>query len=428
MAISSHAALEKFSSAHSVALDGLVKGKIEVEQYELDNFSTKRNIKNQLMYSIGQLNGIDGGSPDINKLEIKIEQIEESENFNTKIVYYTAKLFVAWPKEQSLKKNLTLFLPKQGNHHFLNNFKEQLGNEKKSANCLGWGAHDVTTGNFWYYYRPKLEKCPIQFESEEYLNKYIYKLNLNLKYSNQNTKDKYPEYHKVWEDGVLKVTAIFAKNEKESSVASDAGVQAFNRTIRSIINTFGHPSQSNLGSDIDLMGYYLGIYHPEIHFIYKLEEGILDIKLFLIGDIKYTDDIFRQKYNKRTKDSDFVSYSGHSGLGANIRTLAKMGEFVSDQYQIFLVNGCDTFAYVDDSLALAHQAVNPMYGPNKFLDIITNAMPSYFHMNHRSNMAIITGLVNQTESYAEILGNFDINQRAVVTGEEDNSWPNEFYK
>ena len=103
-----------------------------------------------------------------------------------------------------------------------------------------------------------------------------------------------------------------------------------------------------------------------------------------------------------------------------------MGKFVKGQYQLFLVNGCDTFAYVDDALFDAHQAVNPDNEKTKYLDIITNAMPSYFHENAGANMAIINALVSKDKTYRAILEDFDIDQRAVVTGEEDNAWPENF--
>jgi hypothetical protein len=100
-----------------------------------------------------------------------------------------------------------------------------------------------------------------------------------------------------------------------------------------------------------------------------------------------------------------------------------MGRFEKDHYQIYLVNGCDTFAYVDKALENAHAAVNPGFAGTKYFDMITNAMPSYFHSNSRANMALINAILDQTKTYREILADFDQSQRAVVTGEEDNKFP-----
>jgi hypothetical protein len=154
--------------------------------------------------------------------------------------------------------------------------------------------------------------------------------------------------------------------------------------------------------------------------------GEVDVHMFLVDGIQSVGSDFNIKYNAQTAHSDFVSYSGHSGLGANIRALARKGSFTPGQYQIYLVNGCDTFAYVDDMLRDKHVQVNPGFGPNKFFDIITNAMPSFFHMNAASNMAVIHALLGKNATYQQMLSEFDRSQRAVVTGEEDNNWPSPF--
>jgi hypothetical protein len=160
--------------------------------------------------------------------------------------------------------------------------------------------------------------------------------------------------------------------------------------------------------------------------VFERPEGTLDVEILLIDGILSTDDAFKKRYNERTKISDLVSYNGHSGLGANIRALARLGSFVQGQYQLFFVNGCDTFAYVDNALRDAHAAVNPGYGPSKFFDIITNAMPSYFRSNADNNVALIQAFLGRSKTYRQILSGFDRTQRAVVTGEEDNAFPAAF--
>ena len=40
----------------------------------------------------------------------------------------------------------------------------------------------------------------------------------------ENTTGKYPEYDKVWEDGTLRVVAIFGKYEDGATTSSDAGI------------------------------------------------------------------------------------------------------------------------------------------------------------------------------------------------------------
>jgi hypothetical protein len=87
---------------------------------------------------------------------------------------------------------------------------------------------------------------------------------------------------------------------------------------------------------------------------------------------------------------------------------------------IFFVNGCDSFAYVDNALRDAHA------GPSKFFDLITNAMPSYFRSNADNNVALIQAFLGRSKTYRQILSGFDRGQRAVVTGEKDNAFPSAF--
>ena len=114
------------------------------------------------MYSIGQLNGINGGSPDLNKLALNINSIEVSDYSPGLLkVSYTASLFISWPSEIDYPKFYQLILPIRGSNEFLRKFTANFGNSDHSKRCLARSAHDVTSGNFWYYYRPNSSYCPL---------------------------------------------------------------------------------------------------------------------------------------------------------------------------------------------------------------------------------------------------------------------------
>ena len=164
----------------------------------------------------------------------------------------------------------------------------------------------------------------------------------------------------------------------------------------------------------------------DVEMTFATPQGQLNVVIMLVEGVRNMTSAQTARYNDRTKRSDLVSYSGHSGLGANIRALTRMGSFLPGQYQIFFVNGCDTFAYVENSLRDAHAAANPGFGPSKYFDMITNSMPSYFHMNAYGNLTLIKSLLGRQLNYRQILGQIDSSQMPVVTGEEDNLWPNAF--
>jgi hypothetical protein len=407
----------KFDSAHSIALEAeILSGKIisNTDKYEV----IERQIREQLMYTIGQLNGI-GGGVDMSKLEIVIDSVSDGEE-GEYLADYTAKLFISWPRDTEIPKNYKLYLPNNGTWSGLSAFFKTYGSdEHEGKQCLAGEAHDVSQGMFWYYYRPQNDDCSVRGEFVQ--PEHVFAILANLKISEKNTEGKSPEYEKIWEDDRLEVTLIFGKAEHGSTSNWDAGVRGYVRTYDALVSLLGEPVESNL---IDDSSPSVENYSSELIFLSGERE--IDVHLYLIDDIKTVDTDFSAKYNKRTLSSDFIAYNGHAGLGANIRALARMGEFVKGHYQVFLINGCDTFAYVDDSLNVAHQEVNPDFGPDKFVDVITNAMPAFFYSMPAANIAVIEGLLNEDKSYRDILSNFDEYQKASVSGEQDNMWPKPF--
>lgn len=408
----------KFDAAHSVALSGTVdEGRIVATSSNVD--SIKAEIKEQLWYTVGQFNGLNG-VPDLNRLQTTVNEVTPRAD-GSYDVKYAANLFISWPREVQVPANLELVMPARGDYQGLQNFYDAFGSDEAGAKqCMAWEAHEVSLGIFWYYYRPAKSSCPLVNRTRDD-QAVVARFNIRLSLSNENTTGKFPEYAKVWEDGRLVVTAIFGKNEDGATDDWDAGIAAFRQTYDDLRATYGQPVSDSLPT-----GQRPSNVNDDVRLTFNTASGVLDVHLYLVDGIRSVGPDFRVKYNERTQISDFVSYSGHSGLGANIRALARMGQFVPGQYQIFLVNGCDTFAYVESSLQKAHHAANPAFGPDKFYDMITNAMPSYFHMNSTANMKVVNGLVGKTQSYRQILAGFDQAQRAAVTGEQDNAWPQPF--
>jgi hypothetical protein len=89
------------------------------------------------------------------------------------------------------------------------------------------------------------------------------------------------------------------------------------------------------------------------------------------------------------------------------------------------MNGCDTFAYIDDALFNSHKAVNPDDTTGfKYIDIVNNAMPAFFHSMAGASMSMFRGLLNFNEpkTYEQIFRNVDRSQVVLVAGEQDNQF------
>jgi hypothetical protein len=404
----------KIDAAHSIGVDGVISNGV-IHTTATSDSSVERQIRAQLQYMTGQLNGINGGA-DLNRLQLTINEKIRQEDGSFE-VHYAAKVLIAWRRDLAMPETYELIVPAQGDYRNLGSFFAAFQDD-----CITPSAHDMSAGNFWYYYRPQPEACRARMVDPTN-TALVARFPIALNVSAENTTGKSPEYAKIWEDDRAVITAVFGKYEDGATSNGDAGIAAYNEMYAMLRSRFGEPAMQD--AEVPA-GTRPGVAYPAINMVFDTPEGTLDVDIMLIDGILSSDEAFKKRYNERTKISDLVSYNGHSGLGANIRALARMGSFQQGQYQLFFVNGCDTFAYVDNALRDAHAAVNPGFGPSKFFDIITNAMPSYFRSNADNNVALMQAFLGRSKTYRQILSGFDRTQRAVVTGEEDNAWPAAF--
>ncbi len=268
----------------------------------------------------------------------------------------------------------------------------------------------------WYYYRPERFGCDIDQAD-------VIELTADLEISPVNTTGKYPEYHKVWEDDVLSVVAVFGKYEDGATSNSDAGISAYNNFSRAIENELrGH----ELTMEPVDPPFSPGVGTPEIVYSAVLDDGKqVEVTAILVDNVRTAGASFDSRYAELTPDADLIIYNGHAGLGANIRALAQKGDWVTGQYAMVFMNGCDTYAYVDDALAEAHMAVNDD-DPNgtKYLDIVTNAMPSFFREMPAASMALVRGLMSyeSPRTYEQMFVGIDSDEVVLVSGEQDNEY------
>jgi hypothetical protein len=138
---------------------------------------------------------------------------------------------------------------------------------------------------------------------------------------------------------------------------------------------------------------------------------------------------FDEWYDAGTPEADLVVYSGHAAHGDNVRALMTKGAFRAGQYTVWVVNGCDTLAYVDGTLARRRSALNPDDPMGtKYMDTVSNVLGGWFHTGAETTMQFVRELVaggdpaSRPKTYPEIFASIDRDQVVVVTGEEDNEY------
>lgn len=372
-------------------------------------WDANRVVQDQLLYTIGHLNH----NNSVGRLDrLVITNVATTSGpGNLTTITYRAKMPVAWGSKTNLPTTYTLTLPKD-----VSSAGQQAFAQKYSVSCVDYGAHDVTAGSMWYYYRPQRSGCKLADED-------VVKVEAAVTVSDVNTTGKYPEYHKVWEDDALKVVAVFGKYEDGAKTSSDAGIAAYNEFVAAVkkrlagasLQTTPETLPSNPGDNAAA---------PDIEFRATLADGkTVQVNVLLVDNIAGASAVFYDRYEDLSTQADLIAYNGHAGLGQNVRALAKKGKWVSGQYVIVFMNGCDTFAYVDGSLAETRAPLNPDDPQGtRYLDFVVNAMPAYFASDSEASMALINGLLAyaKPETYEQMFARIDSHQVVLVTGEQDN--------
>ncbi len=393
---------QNFSSDQATLLDFEFDGELVAR-----GGTARSQIDAQLLYTIGHLN-THRSVGRLDKVQISGIASAPLGDGSTRITY-RAKLPVAWGAKTNLPTQYDFRLPRDVSFAGLEAFSNQY-----KTTCVDGGAHDVDSGSMWYYYRPLRSGCSIP-------DAQLSRVTARVSPSAENTTGKYPEYHKVWEDGSLNVVAIFGKYEDGATTTDDAGIAAYNAFIRSIKAELRSYSPTTVPANVpDAPG--VGV--PDISFTATLPDGKkVVVTALLVDNVRTAGAAFDARYTALSTSADVIAYNGHAGLGQNVRALARKGRFVAGKYLVLFMNGCDTFAYVDGSLAQARAAINADDPTGtKYMEILTNAMPAYFQSMPNASLALLRGLLRHQApmTYEQIFRNVDRSQYVVVTGEEDN--------
>lgn len=377
------------------------------------SWNPESKIEDQLLYTIGHLNGDDS----VGRLDrVTLTNIQKvQEDGKTKISYH-AVLPVAWGERNNVPANYTLRLPRDVTYSGQTAFTD-----KYKHDCVDYGAHDVTSGSMWYYYRPNLSRCNLADAD-------IVTVEATVTLSDVNTTGKFPEYHKVWEDDELRILAVFGKYEDGATTSSDAGIAGYNKFASAIRSELSQYGLTTTPAEVPTSP---GVGTPDLEFQATLPDGKkVQVNALLVDNVSSAGATFNTRYEGLSTHADFIAYNGHAGLGQNVRALASKGKWVQGQYVIVFLNGCDSYAYVDSALADAHMAVNPddTVG-TKYLDTMTNVLPSFFASMSNATMAMVRGLMSfeTPKTYEQIFKSVDSSQEVIVSGEQDNEyfpgWP-----
>lgn len=408
---------QAFASAHGVLLDFEFDGHVTSSTSVLSTL--KSQIATQLQYTVGQLNH-DSSVGRFERLELTniVPTADGAGGFD---VTYHAKLPVAWGRLAAVPTSYTLKVPRAGTVPGIEAWVAA-----HNTTCIDFEGSGSDRYSFWYYYRPEVAGCVVSATDSAILPATVTR-------SPENTVGKYPEYDKVWSDGELHVVAMFGRNESGATASTDAGIRDYN-TFVSSVRSYVRSLQPDATQIVETPGITSapGSLMPQVNvtatlpmLVGELTPRKIKVDVMLTGYRLYQDGVtFDTWYEGLTPTADMILYNGHAGLGENVRYMMNHGIYAAGQYTIWMSNGCDTFAYVDPTLANKVSAANGGAPATQFLDTVTNAMPSYFTRTPGGSMTMIRALADFTapKTYPQIFQNIDPAQIVVVTGEEDNTF------
>ena len=395
---------EKESSHHATFVDMTFSGTLIAS----NNWNPERTIEQQLLYTIGQLNG-DRAVGRLDRLDIRDLDVKREDGSYT--ISYTVTMPVAWDKSNPVPETYEFISPIDMTYQNQTAFTD-----KYKDDCVDWSAHDVTSGSMWYYYRPGRYACRID-ESD------VARMTASVEPSVLQTEGKYPEYDQVWKDGRLEVIAIFGRASEDKPKEQDIGTRNFRNFVKTVSKMLPNDSITRVPENPNGA---LGIDVNEVRIEGQFDDGrALSVTVMMVDNVRTAGAEFNDRYRELTPTADLIIYNGHAGLGRNIRALASKGDWAPEQYVVVYMNGCDTYAYVDDALYAAHRDVNPDDEVGtRYVDLVTNAMPAYFSDMIEASMALTQALADpqNPKTYDEIFANIAKQQLVLVTGEEDNTY------
>jgi hypothetical protein len=249
--------------------------------------------------------------------------------------------------------------------------------------------------------------------------------------STDGTHGKYPEYHRVWQDGALQAVILFSHEYDTPTTYVDEGAPAYDAFVWRMHQYLAQvqPDATKVTEPAGLTSSPSAAGLTTVRLAAELPDGrtmALDVRLVgtqLVNEKPEFDDW----YNALTPAADVILYNGHAGLGSNVRTLMEKGAFRSGQYLVWFANGCDTLAYVDPTLTQRRAELNPDDpAGTKYTDTVTNVMAGYFTSLEKTAVTFLRAFVEVRypeigpKTYEQIFQSIDPTQVAVVTGEEDN--------
>ncbi len=286
---------------------------------------------------------------------------------------------------------------------------------------------DYGAGAFWYYWNPRAAACTM-IQDKDY---YVFQGSFT---NNPATVQTYPEYNRLFTNGVMRAVILFGKVSDQSSDDPSIGNPWSYPVLRKALSRLGFNGRR--WSSDEIKQFVGSSYQSEPHieeFSLQTAKGLISLTVFYGNTgIKEDSAPFHRMYKFALENASLISYGGHAGTGKNLniemlRSQSGLSFSArSDLYQILHLSACFPYAYyVTDYFKFKATPSDPRGSRN--LDILAEGVEGSFGGMGPQAENIIKAIVayaNQQTvmSYQQILQSNEWFAKALfsVNGDEDN--------
>ena len=295
--------------------------------------------------------------------------------------------------------------------------------------------HYQDQGDFWYFWSPSREGCPLIEEKD------FQKVDASVEILD-NSKSTRPEYEMLADkNGVIHISVLMGMDEPNLSwdpnISKDINATNFKKIKKSLTETFKFRSLkqwsrqqvsriSLLDSRTPYVEEFEKVYHRATGQNYKVVVRVF----YGATGIDEKSKPFHYFLRDAIQNSALMIYDGHSGLGGNLHLLdiEKLRRFEfsppKNRYQIYFFNSCSSYTYFN-AMFFGRKKTSRDPKGTKYLDILTSGLETPFD----GSATAIMGLINSVHqwSYRSTMTGFQELARRLsmenlfgVNGDEDN--------
>jgi hypothetical protein len=294
--------------------------------------------------------------------------------------------------------------------------------------------HYQDEGDFWYFWNPANDECPLQKDKDYYV------ITAQLQRI-PNTKLTFPEYERlVDQKGQITISLLMGMDDPDNGrdPYSSQDINASNyRDIANTLKRGGYQARKWTSREIDLIakkksrkGVFVEEFTKDVTNRSTNKKTKIVMRMFFgPSGIDEDSSSFHFFFKDALENQAIMMYDGHSGLGGHLDLDSieeEIGELKPNpnRYQIYYFNSCTSYSYYNTMYFGPKASAQDPKG-TKNLDIITNGLATYFSVMHATNFGVVEAVEAFASgaakiSYQAIANKIDSDNLLGINGDEDN--------